>query len=96
MGVFTPKDGDEGGTPVHEGGDDMVGDFLPPFFPVRTSPTGLGADREHSVEQHDALVTPGTEVTVSGPVDTKVGLKFGENVHQAFGQGFHLGTEGER
>ena len=95
LGVFTSEDGDEGGASVHEGSDDMVGDFLPSFFPVRTSPAGLGADGEDSVEQHDVLVAPGIEVTVSGPVDTKVGLEFGKNVHQAFGQGFHLGAEGE-
>ena len=59
-------------------------------------PAGLGADGEDSVEQHDALVAPGTEITVSGPIDAKVGLEFSKNVHQAFGQGLHLGAEGER
>lgn len=96
LGVFTPEDGDEWSAPVHEGGDDMVGDFFPPFFPVGAGSTGLGADGEDSVEQHDALVAPGTEITVSGPIDTEIGLELGENVHQAFGQGLHLGAEGER
>ena len=96
LGVFTPENGDERGAPVHKGGDDMVGDFFPPFFPVRAGPAGLGADGEDSVEQHDALVAPGAEITVSGPIDAEIGLEFGKNVHQAFGQGLHLGTEGER
>src|SRR5699024_7242146 len=60
LGIFAPQDRDELG--AIQGADSGFGDFFPAHFAMRAVISGF--DGEHAVQKHDALGTPGSEVSV--------------------------------
>ena len=72
--VASPQDRHERPAASRESLNGARGDCLPTATPVASRSTWL--DGQHPVEQQDALLEPGAEVTVGRWWDTEIGIQF--------------------
>ena len=93
-GIPPPQDRDERGVACDERADGVLGDLLPAPAPVGCRCPGR--DREHPVQQHDALVAPRRQVAVRGARDAEIGLELLIDVREAPRQRSHVRVDGER
>ena len=89
-----PQDRDERRIAGRQGADGVLGDLLP--SPSAVGPGKAGCDRQNAVEEHDALIAPSRQITVSGGRDAEIGVELLVDVREAARDRTHIALHGER